>query len=342
VNDFVFSASLASPEYTYDLDEDGKQDENETWETVQVLAKPRLVQVAGDPTYGATKINRLTDTFTVKFNIAKFWLLIQADWKPSDDRAAKGTLSIAGYKAVVSPYTGDGTVSTSTFSPVYLTLNDVTLDPTRDATTGTHLERFGGNKELITVLDISPFGIISFTNRPGAITAPIPAWETEKQMLPNFDVDAVLQFELYYHAFGDPKFGGQRWTIRNGLFDYQEDRSMMRPMLLRLRAAAFQPEAGSWCDSAKGTGPATTPRWYAPNRNKRFIVVSKSRGPVSAGTPNLREPPATFFVRAAARTSGRSDLGEGRSCAGGGTRAGQTSCRSRFCAGCRAGLTCGE
>jgi hypothetical protein len=121
------------------------------------------------------------------------------------------------------PYTGDGTISTSTFSPVYLTLNEETLNPTKGATTGTHLERFGGNNELITALDISAFGIISFTNRPGAITAPIPDRETEKQMLPNFDVDAVIQFELYYHAFGDPKFGGHRWTIRNRLFDYQLD-----------------------------------------------------------------------------------------------------------------------
>jgi hypothetical protein len=103
---------------------------------------------------------------------------------------------------------------------VYLTL---------DGAENTDWVRFGDNldgigKNNIGFLDISSsVGSISFTNRTGAITAPILDWDTEKQTLPNIDVDAVIQFELYYYAFGSPRFGGQRWTIRNGLFDYQED-----------------------------------------------------------------------------------------------------------------------
>jgi hypothetical protein len=112
-NDFVFSVELDANEYYSsenvdspegDRNNNGKQDAFEIWESVQVLATPRMVQVAGDPTYGATKINRSKDTFTVKFNIAKFEPLIKADWETiGHTLIATGACPLRGIKRHCSP-----------------------------------------------------------------------------------------------------------------------------------------------------------------------------------------------------------------------------------------------
>jgi hypothetical protein len=41
--------------------------------------------------------------------------------------------------------------------------------------------------------------------------------------MPTRDVDALLQFDLQYYAFGTPDSGGKAWTIRNGIEDTPDD-----------------------------------------------------------------------------------------------------------------------
>jgi hypothetical protein len=50
-----------------------------------------------------------------------------------------------------------------------------------------------------------------------------PLFFTSAADLPQRDVDALLEFELKYRAFGVSDHGGKVWTIRNGLYNAPDD-----------------------------------------------------------------------------------------------------------------------
>jgi hypothetical protein len=133
---------------------------------------------------GAENIDPSKDIFRVRFNIAKFTPLINAD---ITNQGSSNTLSIAEHNVRLrSRYDNDP------FPPVILT--PMQVDGSGNATpVGSP---YSTNEYLV------------FSNNPAL----------SYSRLPNRNVDGVLEFELKYYAFGTPDSGGSPWIIKNGLF----------------------------------------------------------------------------------------------------------------------------
>jgi hypothetical protein len=230
-NDFEFSASLTSNEYAdTDTNGDRRMDAGEIWERLRILSADRIVRAAGDLILGASEISN-SDNLSVTFNIAKFWPLMQANnnlaiYAPS----TKGEPAIDGRTVCLIPRNKDSRFPST---PTALEL-DSTLLSSGVAVTDTRST--GGS---ITFFNLTSTSTITFRNKPLMILA--------KDLLPNYDTDAVLQFERYYYAFGVKGrswTGGlpSRWTIRNGLSGGEEDGS-----------AEYVTSLEEWFPTGKGT-----------------------------------------------------------------------------------------
>jgi hypothetical protein len=195
-NDFVFTANLKA--YTDAI----AASETPTPTPLLINQAFRYVQVAphieldGGDVLNAEDIDLEEDTFTVEFNIAKFGPLWAAQQSSSN---GDKSLGIAGYTVRIWPrYVEDS------FKPISLV-----LDTTSTGVTA------GSGDSFIVEDGSSPTATISFTNDP------------EKNSLPAYDVDGVLQFDLEYYAFGrTPTSSGlrtSRWIIRNGMYLPGED-----------------------------------------------------------------------------------------------------------------------
>jgi hypothetical protein len=146
-----------------------------------VVLKDRYINLAPvDPggTYGPDQIDPAADKFTVTFNIAKLEPLINADINTTGPGTDR-KLTLADHKVRLWPrYVND------VFS--YIVLN-----PPATITNG------------IYPTDVP----LSFVSAPTATA----------DRLPKRNVDGILQFELFYYAFGTTDSKGTKWIIRNGL-----------------------------------------------------------------------------------------------------------------------------
>jgi hypothetical protein len=180
INHFEFGASLTdSSAYSTGID--------------QIKIADRYVNLAPTdtkqqpPTYGADRIKRDTDKFTVNVSLAGLTPLIRAD--PATALDSSDSTKFSTQKLTIA-------AARVRLWPRYLkeNFNPVDLVTSTALTSG-----------------VDTTNPIAFVNAPA--TAPLPNW----------DVDTVLQCDLKYYAFGTALSEGTPWIIRNGIDATEDD-----------------------------------------------------------------------------------------------------------------------